>query len=105
MRFKLEQELNEYRKQPPKITPRKPNEIKQEINRSPSPVNKVTAPPPGDLIYLTEYCPLTLRAVQADPNHLNTFRKYAEKMLEENLDEVGIDKVLKQFNKIKAQKP
>jgi hypothetical protein len=103
LRFALEQELNELRKQPPKVTPRKP----VDTPRSPSPqaVPRIAQPPPPqpsqplDLIYLPEYCPLTLKAVQTNPRHLDNFRKYAEKMLEENLDEVGIDKVQHLFER------
>lgn len=86
-RNKLDHELAELRRQPPKVTPRKLTETPLPSS-SPreSPVRK-------NLIYLPEYCPLTLKAVQANPNHLDSYRKYAQKMLEENLDEIGIDKV------------
>lgn len=92
-RKKLEQELAEWRKQPPKVTPRTTATPRSPSPPQPPPRPLPPAPPGSDLIYLPDYCPLTLRAVQENPSHLVNFRRYAEKMLEENLDEVGIDKV------------
>lgn len=111
----LEQELAEMRKQPPRITPRK----LPDTPRSPSPphlenilpVHQQPPPPPPppppnpNLIYLPNHCPLTLRAVQADSNHLEPFKKQARRMLEEELKDLGLDKVnqLTQSNRIESK--
>jgi hypothetical protein len=88
----LEQELADWRKRPPVVTPRKP--APSDTPRSPSPP-KLMQPPPysSHPIYLTEYCPLTSQAVQENPNQLANFRRLAEQMLQDELDDIGIDKV------------
>lgn len=99
----LEQELAELRKQPPRVTPRKLNDTAR--SPSPPPPAKIThqqpvyQPAPSstyinrDLIYLPDHCPLTLRAVNANRNHLEPFRQQALKLLEQELFDIGIEKV------------
>lgn len=99
LRYQLERELAELKNRPPPVTPRQP-QAPNVITRTPSPT-KVKAEPitsqrpisNTDDIYLPEYCPLTLRAVQNNPNHLNKYREYAMQLFEKELDEMGIDMV------------
>ena len=106
----LEQQLDEARRlqlqqqqqqQPPRVTPRKMT----DASRSPSPPKVFEVPayqappshvhvPSRDLIYLPDHCPLTLRAVDANPDHLKPFRAQANKIMENELDELGVDKVI-----------
>lgn len=103
----LEQQLDEARRlqqqqQPPRVTPRKMT----DASRSPSPPKVFEVPayqapplshvhvPNPDLIYLPDHCPLTLRAVDANPDHLKPFRAQAIKIIENELNELGIDKVI-----------
>lgn len=44
-------------------------------------------------IYLPEYCRLTLKAVQKNPNLLLKFKEAAIKYFNEELDQLGIDPV------------
>ena len=98
LKYEYEVELAELRNRPPPVTPRQQN---PPITRSPSPPKQQTIPnkssPQHALneIYLGEYCPLTLKAVQANRNHLDKYREYAIQLFEKELDEMGIDPVIK----------
>jgi hypothetical protein len=86
------------RNKPPPVTPR---QQQASIDRSPSPpknISKSNDPPvpnrnidPTVAIYLPEYCPLTMAAVQNNRNHLVKFKDYAVQLFEKELDEMGID--------------
>ena len=84
-----------------------PRQQQQPLNTSggfttggtPSPTPKISNAVPerptnfiGE-IYLPEYCPLTLKAVQANKNHLDKFRDYAAQLFDKELDEMGINAV------------
>ena len=122
MRYEYEKELAELKNRPPPITPRN-QPSNNQLSRSPSPqkqdnkyqkqqeqdTNKQHSkiqqqtlsqqPPPtgpsffNEDIYLPEYCPLTLRAVQKNPNTLKKFREAAIKEFNEELDSIGITPV------------
>jgi hypothetical protein len=92
-----EEQLAELRNRPPPITPRQQQNTTGK-SRSPSPIKhkeqheKTTKPIiPNDLIYLSEYCPLTLAAVSKNPNHLQIYKDYVLELFEKELDELGID--------------
>ena len=97
LRNQYEIELADLRNRPPPVTPRQPQ---QPTDRSPSPPKN---PPkqieplsnrnidPAVAIYLPEYCPLTMTAVQSNRNHLDKFKDYAIQLFEKELDEMGID--------------
>lgn len=100
LKYEYEVELAELRNRPPPVTPRQQN---PPITRSPSPPKQQTTPnksaPQHSLneIYLGEYCPLTLKAVQANRNHLDKYREYAIQLFEKELDDMGIDPVINFF--------
>ena len=85
------------RNRPPPVTPRQ--QFNGSIdNRSPSPkgMSKQTVPkqnnaPQNVDIYLPEYCPLTLKEVQVNRNHLDKFKDYALQLFEKELDDMGIN--------------
>ena len=86
------------RNRPPPVTPR---QQQTPIDRSPSPpknIPKSNDPPvsnrnldPTVAIYLPEYSPLTIAAVQNNRNHLDKFKDYAVQLFEKELDDMGID--------------
>lgn len=89
LRQKLESDL---KNRPPTITPR------QQGNQvlAPVPSNKLPIQPNKPAkksfeIYLSQYCPLTLKRVQSDPSHLGIFKKNALEAYEKELDDLGIN--------------
>ena len=116
LKYECEKELAELKNRPPPVTPRQQQQQQQQqlhqqsrttASRTPSPTKgrdnyehhhhqqqqqqPPKQPTPVDLIYLPEYCERTLRAVQANAEHLGKYKQYAEKLLEQELDELGIE--------------
>ena len=91
------------KKQPPPITPRQ-NSVR--VSRTPSPVKQpeqhLGQPAPrttkpnnyGVSIYLPEYCKLTLKEIQKNPNLLAKFKKAAISNFNEELHNIGINPVI-----------
>ncbi len=101
-RAELEKELAELKNRPPPITPRgqqqphppQPQQIKDEPKQkgSSSKQQQQSQQKNNTIeIYLPEYCPMTFKAVQTNPNHLTKFKQSAREIYENDLDEFGID--------------
>jgi hypothetical protein len=102
IRDQFEKELNELKNRPPPITPRQQgqlsrspsplpkNQQKQNLNKNNNNNNNNSINSNMLEIYLPEYCPLTLRAVQRNRNILSEIKIEAIEDINEEFDEFGI---------------
>jgi hypothetical protein len=109
-RYTSEKELAELKNRPPPVTPRQQQQqqlavppAQQSSSRTPSPskphqIENHQVLIPNSEIYLPEYCRLTLKAVQKNPNVLVRYKEAAIKYFNEELDQLGIDPVNNNYN-------
>ena len=84
---------------PQRQKPHKPAEEKSKVKRNQAAETLIdsvhaSAQLSHDDIYLPEYCPLTLKAFQKNPNVLAKYKEAAVKYFNDELDNMGIDPVL-----------